>query len=263
MIQQTGLFKKIIYAFSVALFIVACSSSVDTTKFNADEYFKYAVELYNNEDYERAVIEFQNIIMQFPGSTVNDDAQYYLGMTYFKREQYLLAAYEFSKLIHNYATSPYVPDAQFMLAESYYKLSPPYQLDQSYTKKAIEEFQAFIDIFPSNPKVEEAERKIKELNEKLAQKEYQSGLIYEKMEYDKAALKYYEQVVETYHDTKFAPMALYNKIKIEIRKGMINDALADISVFLSRYPNDSKAEELRQIELNLANKNNESTTEKK
>lgn len=254
---------KKIFSFSVLLSILACSGTVDTTKFTADEYFNYALELYNKGDYEQAVIEFQNILMQYPGSTLNDDAQYYLGMTYFKKEQYLLAAYEFSKLIQNYATSPFVPDAQFMLAESYYKLSPPYQLDQSYTKKAIEEFQAFIDIFPSNPKVEEAERKIKELNNKLAQKEYQSALIYEKMEYDKAAMQYYEQVVETYHDTKYAPMALYNKIKIEVRKGMINEALADISLFLSRYPDDTNASEIKKIEDELINKSNELSTEKK
>lgn len=257
------LIKKIFCISLLILLIVACSGTVDTSKFTADEYFKYALELYNDENYEQAIIEFQNILMQFPGSTVNDDAQYYLGMTYFKREQYLLAAYEFSKLIQNYATSPYVPDAQFMLAESYYKLSPPYQLDQSYTKKAIEEFQAFIDIFPSNPKVEEAERKIKELNEKLAQKEYQSAIIYEKMNYDKAAIIYYEQVAESYHDTKYAPLALYNKIKIEVRKEMVNEALSDISIFLSRYPNDSNAEELRQLERNLTNKNNEPISAKK
>lgn len=213
------------------------------------------MQLYNEEDYELALMQFQNILLQFPGSPVNDDSQYYLGMTYFKRSQFLLAAYEFSKLIRNIPASPFVPDSQFMLAESYYQLSPPYQLDQAYTKKAIEEFQAFIDFFPSNTKVDEAEIKIKELNEKLAQKEYQSALIYEKMEYDRAAIKYYTQVVEIYHDTKFAPLALYNKIKIELRKGLNNDAYADIAVFLSRYPNDANAGELQQIEASVINQN--------
>ncbi len=255
--------KKVIIIPVLLIFVFACSGTVDTSKFMAEEYFKYAFELYNNEDYEQAILEFQNILMQFPGSTINDDVQFYLGMTYFKKEQYLLAAYEFSKLIQNYATSPFVPDAQFMLAESYYQISPPYQLDQSYTKKAIEEFQAFIDIFPSNPKVEEAEKKIKELNNKLAQKEYQNAMIYEKMEYDKAAMKYYDYVVETYHDTRFAPLALYNKIKIEVRKGMINEALSDISLFLDRYPEDVNANEIKKLESELTNKRNELTTEKK
>lgn len=235
-------------------FVFGCSSAVDTSKFNAEEFYNYAFKLYNDEDYELALQEFQSFLLQYSGSAFNDDAQYYLGMTYFKRKQYLLSAYEFSKLIKNIPASPFVPDAQFNLAESYYELSPSYPLDQTYTKKAIEEFQAFIDFFPSNTKVEDAENKIKFLTDKLAQKDYQSALIYEKMEYEKAAIKYYANVAETYHDTKYAPLSLYNKIKLEEKKGMTNDILADISLFLNRYPKDSNANELQELEVRLTSK---------
>ncbi len=247
------IFNRILLFFSVIFIITACSGSVDTSNFTPEEYFNYALGLYNDGDYEQAVIEFQNIGLQFPGSIFNDDAAYYLAMTYFQRKQYLLSAYEFSKLIRNYSTSPFVPDAQFMLAEAYYQLSPPYPLDQSYTKKAIEEFQAFIEFFPANPKVEEASRKIQEMNEKLAQKDFQSALIYERMEYERAAIKYYGFVTDTYHDTQYGPMALYNKIKLQIKKEMNNEALLDIGTFLSRYPNHPSVSELTQIERRLTN----------
>ncbi|MFA7229383.1 MAG: outer membrane protein assembly factor BamD, partial [Melioribacteraceae bacterium] len=189
--------------------------------------------------------------LQYSGSAFNDDAQFYLGMTYYKREQFLLGAYEFSKLIRNIPASPFVPEAQYMLAESYYQLSPPYQLDQAYTKKAIEEFQAFIDFFPANAKVEEAESKIKTLNDKLAEKEYMSAVIYEKMEYERAAIKSYAAVADTYHDTKYAPLSLYKKILIEVKKGMKNEALSDLNLFISRYPNDSNINELKELEVKL------------
>ncbi|MBI5807895.1 MAG: outer membrane protein assembly factor BamD [Ignavibacteriales bacterium] len=232
-----------------------CSSSVDTSKFTVDEYFTYLMKLYNEEEYETAVQEFQNFLLQYSGSAYNDDAQYYFAMTYFKRGQYLLAAYEFSKLIRNIPASPFVPEAQFMLAESYYQLAPPYQLDQAYTKKAIEEFQVFIDFFPADKKVAEAEAKIKELTERLAEKEYQSGLIYEKMEYEKAAIKYYAFVADTYHDTKFAPISLYRKIQLEIKKGMNAEAIADINTYLNRYPNDERVNDVKQLEAKLIGKN--------
>ena len=244
--------KKIIIAsLFVVLITAACSSSVDTSQFNSEGFFNYALQLYNEEDYEPALQQFQNIILQYPGSSVYDDAQYYLGMTYFKRKQYLLGAYEFSKLIRNIPASPFVPESQFMLAECYYQLSPSYQLDQAYTKKAIDEFQAFIDFFPSNTKVEEADKKIKELNEKLAQKDYQSAIIYERMEYDRAAIKYFAQVVDVYHDTKYAPMALYHKIQLEIKRGMKSEAYDDVNTFISRYPNDPDVEEIKKLEPTL------------
>ena len=244
---------KIFSSILILTFIIGCSNALDTSKFSAEEFYNYVYKLYNDEDYELAVQEFQSFLLQYSGSAFNDDAQFYLGMTYFKRDQYLLGAYEFSKLIRNIPASPYVPDAQFMLAESYYQLSPPYQLDQTYTKKAIEELQAFIDFFPANAKVGEAEQKIKTLTEKLAEKDYESAVIYEKMEYENAAIKFYGSVVETYHDTKYAPMALYNKIKLEMKKGLKNDALTDISVFLNRYPDNSDAKELKENETQLMN----------
>lgn len=243
-------FRYTLILFAV-IFFTNCSSSVDTSKFSVDDYFNYAMKLYNDEDYELAIQEFQNFLLQYSGSSFNDDAQFYYAMTYFKRGQYLLAAYEFSKLIRNIPASPFVPEAQFMLAESYYQLAPPYQLDQAYTKKAIEEFQVFIDFFPADKRAEEAERKIKELTERLAEKEYQSGLIYEKMEYEKAAIKYYAFVADTYHDTKFAPISLYRKIQLEVKKGMKTEAIADINTFLNRYSENEYTSEIKKIESQL------------
>ncbi len=230
------------------LFLFACSGGKDTGNLSPEEHLKYAMSLYNDGDYEEAIKEFQSIILQYAGNPVNDDAQYYLGMSYYKQEQYLLAAYEFSKLIRDIPASPLVPNAQFMLADSYYQLSPPYSLEQSYTKKAIDEFQAFIDYFPLDKRVEEAEKKIKELNEKLAQKEYNAGLIYERMEYYNAAIMYYERVFETYHDSKFAPLALYRKINLLIDKNRTAEALKDIATFLAKYPESEYAGEVKKLQ---------------
>ena len=239
---------KSFLAIILLVFVFAgCSGTVDTARFDSQEHYDYAYKLYEDEDFLYAINEFQSILLQYPGSAVNDDAQFYLGMTYFKRDQFLLGAYEFSKLIRDIPASPLVPQAQYMLAESYYQLSPPYQLDQAYTKKAIEEFQAFLDFFPTDPKVEECEKKIGELNEKLAEKEYSAGFVYEKMEYFNAALKYYQGVVETFHDTKFAPISLYRKIQIEIQKEMDYELLKDISMFLEKYPNDPNAIEIKKL----------------
>ena len=140
--------KRIILLLLLSILVWNCSSSIDTTTLSAEEHLAYAKKLMTDEDYEEAVMEFKSILLQYAGSTVNDDAQYFLGFTYYKREQYLLSAYEFSKLIRDIPASEFVQDAQFMLAESYYQLSPDYQLEQSYSKKAIEEFQAFIEFFP-------------------------------------------------------------------------------------------------------------------
>lgn len=248
--------KRIIILLIIAISLWNCSSTIDTSSLSAEEHLEYAKSLMLEEDYEEAVREFQSILLQYSGSAINDDAQYFLAFTYHKREQYLLAAYEFSKLIRDIPASEYVQDSQFMLAESYYKLSPDYQLEQSYTKKAIEEFQAFIEFFPTHPKVEEAEKKIDELYVKFAEKEFNSARIYEKLEYYTAAINYYKIVKDTYHDSKYAPLAHYQLIKLLISRESTDEALRNISEYINKYPNDSRIEELKELSQEIENISN-------
>jgi outer membrane protein assembly factor BamD (BamD/ComL family) len=87
----------------------------------------------------------------------------------------------------------------------------------------------------------------------LAHKEYNSAMIYEKLEYFIAAMKYYDNVVEVYHDTQYAPLALYNKINILKARNKNIDALNEISKFLQRYPNDQRAKEMEDLKNSLEN----------
>jgi outer membrane protein assembly factor BamD len=236
---------------ALLLLIWGCSSTNDLSDLNADDRLTSAIKLYEDEDFEDAATEFEALMLQYPGNSVVDDAQYYLGMCKFQREEFILSAFEFSKLIKNMPASEFVADAQFMLAESYYELSPDFTLDQNYTKKAIEEYQAFVDFFPLNQRVAEAERKISELNDKLGRKEYSIAVIYEKMEYYTASLKYYDAVVEIYHDTQYAPLALYRKIKLLMDREREDEALKEMRKFVRMYPEDSNFKEVDDLKNSL------------
>jgi len=236
---------------ALLLLIWGCSSTNDLSDLNADDRLTSAIKLYEDEDFEDAATEFEALMLQYPGNSVVDDAQYYLAMCKFQREEFILSAFEFSKLIKNMPASEFVADAQFMLAESYYELSPDFTLDQNYTKKAIEEYQAFVDFFPLNQRVAEAERKISELNDKLGRKEYSIAVIYEKMEYYTASLKYYDAVVEIYHDTQYAPLALYRKIKLLMDREREDEALKEMRKFVRMYPEDSNFKEVDDLKNSL------------
>jgi len=247
--------NKIIFSAGLLFLLFwGCSSSIDVTNLSPEDRLQNAISLYNDEDYEEAANEFEAILLQYPGSAIIDDAQFYLGMTRYQRKEFIIAAYEFSKLIKNMPASSLVPDAQFTLAESYYQLSPNYNLDQTYTKKAITEYQAFIDYFPLNEKVHDAEQKINELNTKLAEKEFTIAKIYEKMDYYTASLKYYDFVVDTYHDTPYGPKALYGKIMLLLERDKEDDALKDMKRYLQLFPDDENSSEIEELKTSLEEK---------
>ena len=234
----------------LALIAGGCGSSEKAVStMTADERFAHAKALYDDGDYLEAINEFTVITLQYQGSTHAADAQFYLGECRFQRGEYLLASFEYGVVRRNYPASPRAQEAQYKLALSYYELSPRYNLDQQYTRKAIDEFQAFVEYYPSNPLVADADAKIKELTNRLAKKQYESARLYTTMEYYKAALMYYDDVIDRYHDTEYAPLAYLDKTELLLSRRRYREARETLDAFAARFPQSvlqSRADALRK-----------------
>lgn len=228
---------SIVLLAAVALLLSGCSSGESTKAMTVEERFSHAKALFDKENYLDAINEFTVITLQYQGSTYAADAQYYLGECRLQREEYLLAAFEYMVVKRNYPASPRVPDALYKLAFSYYKLSPKSSLDQQYTKRALDEFQSFVEYYPSHAMAVDAETRIKELNTRMAKKQYDTARLYAIMEYYRAALFYYDDVIEKYHDTEYAPLAYIDKVDLLVSRDRYKDASVEVNRFLEHYPN--------------------------
>jgi len=223
---------------TLMLFVLPGCGSSDTTKdMAAEARFAHAKELFDDEDYLEAINEFNVITLQNQGSSVASEAQYYLAECRYRRGEYLLAAFEFQVLIRSYSASPRQAEAQYKIGLSYYMLSPKSTLDQQYSKKSIEELQTFVETYPADPHVSDANVKIKELTERLAKKEYETARLYVTMDYYRAALMSFDEVIEKYHDTEFAPQAFEGKVNLLMARNHYREAGLEINRFLVRYPN--------------------------
>ncbi|MEW6510701.1 MAG: outer membrane protein assembly factor BamD [Bacteroidota bacterium] len=214
-----------------------CGSGEQVTNLSVEDRFARAKAMFEKEDYLDAINEFTVITLQNQGSQFAADAQYYLGECRYQRGEYLLAAFEFGIMKRSYPTSPRAAEAQYKLAMSYYHLSPKSSLDQQYTRRAIDEFQTFIEYYPSNPLAADADAKIKELNTKLAKKLYDAARQYVTLERYKAALRYFDDVIEQYHDTDYAPLAYLDKAELLLERKRYAEAGTELSRFLQRFPN--------------------------
>lgn len=220
-----------------ALFILGCTSA-DKSSINTDDpekAFNMAKLNYDKKDYAQAIEDFSFIKIKFSGTSIIDKAQFFLGMSYYHREEFILSAYEFENLIKNYSSSPYVNESRFYLAMSYYGLSPKYALDQTYTKYAIVEFQNYLVLFPGDKLAPQAEAKIKELRNRLAYKDLKSADLYMTMENYKAALVYYDNILNEYFDTDYADDASYGRIKVLIIRLRYDEAVKEIERFEKKY----------------------------
>ena len=127
----------------------------------------------------------------------------------------------------NYPASPQVADASYKTAMCYYNLSPKPSLDQQYTRKAIDEFQSFVEYFPANANAADADAKIRELTTRLAKKQYDTARLYSTMQSYRSALFYFDDVIEKYHDTEYAPRFL-DKYPNSVLRGRMESLKKDI-----------------------------------
>jgi outer membrane protein assembly factor BamD len=144
-------------------------------------------------------------------------------------------------------SSPLLPVAQYKIGLCYYNLSPKSSLDQRYTQRAIDEFQAFIEYFPQNELAQDAAKKIHELTSKLAGKVYDAAELYMKLEYYKSATIYFTTLIEKFHDTEYAEPALLGRAKSYIERSKYDDARRDIERFIDKYPSSSRLSEAQTL----------------
>ncbi len=231
-----------------AVLLAGCSSTKEIEALTPEQRYAVAMEKFNNGDYLDAIEDFKIITVQFPGSTVADKAQFYLGECRYERGEYILAAAEFDLLIRTMSSSQLVSKAQYMRAMSYYNLSPRSQLDQKYTREAIDDFQTFIEYSPTDSLAKDAEAKIAELNDKLAKKQYNDGMLYYRLEYYKAAIVYFDYVLEHYHDSQYADDALFGKARALFQRKHYAESLDAISTFMAKYPDSNLLPDVKELQ---------------
>lgn len=228
--------KKILLLLGLIVLLMSCAGNKPKANWTATQYYEYAKKIFNDEDYLDASNQFTVIVLRYPGSSIADSAQYYLAESQFKMKEYLVAASEYEKLITNYSRSPMVPKAQYKLADCYFELSPRAPLDQEYTEKAIRALQSFIEDYPTDKLRTDAGKKLSILRDKLAKKKYLSAEVYRKMRKYRAALIYYNEVLDKYYDSSWADDAMAGKIETFVEEEEFIKARNEIDKFKQQFP---------------------------
>ncbi len=224
-----------------------CGSSGEVANLGAEERFQLGKQEFDDGDYLDAIRDLQIVKLQYPGSSVADDAQYYMGEAHFNRGEYLLAVEDFRALKRNMAASPLVPAAQYKTAMCYYMLAPRPELDQTYTRQAIDEFQAFVEYYPLDERRADAETKIMELNGRLAEKLFDTAEQYMKLSYYRSAGVYFDFVIQKYHDTPLAEPAHLGKIRTLISRNRAAEAREEIDRFIEKYPESALMQDVLDL----------------
>lgn len=189
------------------LFYACAAEQASLNEADIKARFESGKRYLEKKKYLRAQEEFNYVILSGAHTELADDAQFYLGEAYFLNKEYLLASAEYDRLVRQLPFSPYVEGARYRICESYLAESPGYYHDQTYTHKALDKLQEFLDDYPNSEYRSEASAVIGDLRNKLAFKLYQTAILYIKLEEYPAAILALEELVEKYYDTDYIDRA--------------------------------------------------------
>jgi outer membrane protein assembly factor BamD len=251
-----NVFRKASPILFLAALAFGCAKQMDITRMEPDAAYRYLEGRYNKGDYLAAVDGLDYFTLNYSGSALVDSAQFLLAESHAKLKEYLLAAEAYNELARRFTRSPLVPEAMYQAGVCYYKLSPKYTLDQEYTNKAIDALQAFIDYYPTyTTRTKDAQRVIGDCRDKLAHKEFASGVIYLKMKDYQAAAIYFQTVIDKYYDTQWAAESSFRLGEAYSGDGKNDDAVEAYHNFLSKYPDHPSKDKAVSALAKLAKKN--------
>ncbi len=179
---------------------VAKSEKESYKKLPPDSILQYAINLYRQERYWRAQEVLSYLLEEYRTHPIAEKAYYYYALTFFGIGEPASAGYHLHVFINRFPESKLVPDAYYWKAYALYAMSLPYNLDQTYTKRAIEAFQLFLNLYPDHKHAENAKKHIKNLRRRLQKKDiYNAELYYKIGEYLSAKIALMH-VLEDWHD---------------------------------------------------------------
>jgi outer membrane protein assembly factor BamD len=251
--------KRFLMGFLWVLLLVvsACKSEFERIRTSSDpkEQLDKAQVYFKEEEWIKSQTLFEGLISSMRGKKESEDIYYKYAYTFYHSRNYVSASYHFKTFANTYGASPLREEAEFMSAYCNYKQAPTFRLDQSFSERAIQELEYFVNAYPDSKKVKECNSLIDELRARLEEKAMDEAKLYYHMRYYQSAVTSFETLLKEFPETKSAELVrlyiiradyeLANNSVLDKREDRYKETKRRAADFMERYP---KSENLREVQ---------------
>jgi len=239
--------KSLLLIVLFSMFLAGCSEYQKLLKSN-DTTLKYkkAIIYYNEEQFVKASTLFEELMPIFRGTSKAETVSYYMAYCAYGMGDYITGGYYFRNFIKSFPDSSYAEECLYMSAYCYYMESPKPRLDQTSTQDAIDALQLYINRYPNSSRVEEGNKLIDELQDKLVYKSYLSARNYYDREHYPSAIIALQNGIKDYPASSYREelmfMLLQSRFELasksieEKQHERFNLAKEEYFAFVDEYP---------------------------
>lgn len=184
---------------ALSLMSATCDSYNKIVKSTDRDYkLEKAKEYYNKGNYYKALPLLEELLIAFRGDSAIETVYYYYCYSHYGQGTYLMASQYFKHFYNSFPHSPHAEEMLWMNGQSLIELSPVPDLDQTYTEKAIDALQLFVNLYPQSTRITRANQAIDSLWDKLETKDFNAAMSYYHREEYKAAAQCFANLSESY-----------------------------------------------------------------
>lgn len=189
--------------------------------------------------YDVGRLTLQTLINTYPDSEFLSKAKLLTADSYYKEggvSGLTQAEAEYNDFITFFPTAPEAPEAKYRAGMSHFRLMGKPDRDLSEALSAQEQFKEFLEKYPDNSLAPVVKGRLREVQEVLAQGDYDTATLYYKHGVNRAAASRFQEIADSYPDFSMADHALWYLGQADERLRKPDQAAAAYARLLTYYP---------------------------
>lgn len=177
--SQRMKFHRLLYAVLLGAVLVSCSDYQKLLKStDFEEKWVKANEFYEKGQYARVIELLEELQAVHKGTERSERTLFLLADAYLNIKDYYSAQNYFDAYYRTFPKGLYAEEARFLCGKAAYLNSPDARLTQDETYNAIRILTVFLDYFPESKRVDEVNKMLEELTDKLVYKQLLNSRLY-------------------------------------------------------------------------------------
>jgi len=223
------------------ILLMGCAGKgIKTVEGDPETLYRQGLTRFNKRDYSEALKRFQQLKSGFPDSPPYTVwAELKVGDCHFFMKEYVeaIAAYEEFKKIH--PTHEEMPYVQFRIGMAYFNQMLTLDRDQTFTKKALSNFEYLVANYPPSLFTEKAKERIEICRKRLADHEFYIGNFYYKHGNAQAASLRFQELLIKFPGTPEEDKTLFLLGKCYVELDQWEKAREAFTKLVTDYPKSS------------------------
>ncbi len=244
------LLKVVSAAFIFLVIFSSCNKYAKVLKSNDVDYkLRAADKYYEEKRYRYAQELYEELYPVFKGTDKFEEIYFKDAYCFYYLKNYRDAENFFKGFLEVFPNSTKAEEVDYMHAYCFYLQSPKVELDQSFTAKSIGVMQTFINTHPGSQRIAAATEIIDKCRAKLEVKDRRTAELYYKIGQYRAAALAFEDLLNTYPESKNGDEYKYKIIKsyylfaklsyVDKQIERFEKVITEYDDFVDRFP-DSK-----------------------